>query len=88
VLRVVLDANVYVSALIRPQGPPGQVIMRFLENSFEIVLSAAIVEETVRAFAYEPTIAASAAKWMSNVRITPSLIAWHATSVMTRIQST
>jgi uncharacterized protein len=52
VLRVVLDANVYVSALIRPQGPPGQIIMRFLESSFEIVLSPAIVEETVRAFAY------------------------------------
>jgi uncharacterized protein len=48
----VLDANVYVSALIRPQGPPGQIIMRFLENSFEIVLSPAIVEETVRAFTY------------------------------------
>lgn len=51
-LRVVLDANVYVSALIRPQGPPGQIITRFLENSFEIVLSPAIVEETVRAFAH------------------------------------
>ena len=51
-LRVVLDANVYVSALIRPQGPPGQIITRFLENSFAIVLSPAIVEETVRAFAY------------------------------------
>ena len=51
-LRVVLDANVYVSALIRPQGLPGQIITRFLENSFEIVLSPAIVEETVRAFAY------------------------------------
>jgi putative PIN family toxin of toxin-antitoxin system len=52
VLRVVLDANVYISALIRPQGPPGQIIMRFLENSFEIMLSPAIVEETVRAFGY------------------------------------
>jgi hypothetical protein len=52
VLRVVLDANVYISALIRPQGPPGQIIVRFLENSFEIVLSPATVEETVRAFAY------------------------------------
>lgn len=51
-LRVVLDANVYVCALIRPQGPPGQIIMRFLENSLEIVLSPAIVEETIRAFAY------------------------------------
>ena len=51
-LRVVLDANVYISALIRPQGPPGQIMMRFLESSFEIVLSPAIVEETTRAFAY------------------------------------
>lgn len=51
-LRVVLDANVYVSALIRPQGPPGQIIKRFLEDSFEIVLSLAIVEETIRAFGY------------------------------------
>ena len=50
--RVVLDANVYVSALIRPQGPPGQIIRRFLENTFEIVLSPAIVEETLGAFAY------------------------------------
>ena len=52
-LRVVLDANVYVSALIRPEGPPGQIVKRFLgEGSFEIVLSLAIVEETVRAFGY------------------------------------
>jgi len=53
VLRVVLDANVYVSALIRPEGAPGQIVKRFLrEDSFEIVLSPAIVEETVRALGY------------------------------------
>ena len=52
-LRVVLDANVYVSAIIRPEGPPGRVIERFLRDSaFEIVLSPAIVEETLRALAY------------------------------------
>jgi predicted nucleic acid-binding protein len=45
--------NVYVSALIRPDGPPGQIVTRFLrEGSFEIVLSLAIVDETVRAFGY------------------------------------
>jgi putative PIN family toxin of toxin-antitoxin system len=49
----VLDANVYVSAIIRPEGPPGRVIERFLRDSaFAIVLSPAIVEETLRAFAY------------------------------------
>jgi len=53
VLRVVLDANVYVSAIIRPEGPPGRVIERFLRDSaFEIVLSPAIVEETLRALTY------------------------------------
>lgn len=52
-LRVVLDANVYISALIRPEGPPGQIVKRFLrEASFEIVLSPAIVDETIRAFGY------------------------------------
>jgi putative PIN family toxin of toxin-antitoxin system len=53
VLRVVLDANVYVSAIIRPEGPPGRVVERFLRDSaFAIVLSPAIVEETLRALAY------------------------------------
>lgn len=53
VLRVVLDANVYISALIRPEGPPGRIIEQFLrEATFEIVVSPAIVEETIQALAY------------------------------------
>jgi putative PIN family toxin of toxin-antitoxin system len=48
-----LDANVYVSAIIRPEGPPGRVVERFLRDSaFAIVLSPAIVDETLRALAY------------------------------------
>jgi putative PIN family toxin of toxin-antitoxin system len=51
--RAVLDANVYVSAAIRPQGPPGQILERFLrESAFDIVLSPAIVDEVMRALAY------------------------------------
>jgi putative PIN family toxin of toxin-antitoxin system len=53
VLRAVLDANVYVSAVIRPEGPPGQIIERFLRDAaFEIVVSSPIVEEVLRALAY------------------------------------
>lgn len=53
VLRAVLDANVYVSAHVRPEGPPGQIIDRFLrEAAFELVLSAEIVEEVLQALAY------------------------------------
>jgi len=53
VLRAVLDANIYVSGYVRPEGPPGQIIERFLRDAaFEIVLSTEIVEEVLRALAY------------------------------------
>jgi len=53
VLRAVLDANVFVSAAIRPDGPPGRIIERFLRtDAFTLVLSEAIVDEIMRALAY------------------------------------
>jgi putative PIN family toxin of toxin-antitoxin system len=53
VTRAVLDANVYVSAAVRVEGPPGQIVERFLRDSaFEIVLSQAIVDEVLRVFTY------------------------------------
>lgn len=52
-IRAVLDANVYVSAAVRPEGPPGRIIERFLRGgAFEIVMSQAIVEEVLRALTY------------------------------------
>jgi len=51
--RAVLDANVYVSAAVRADGPPGQIIEQFLRDAaFEIVVSQAIVDEVLRALAY------------------------------------
>ena len=52
-IRAVLDANVYVSAAVRPEGPPGQIVDRFLRGgAFEIVMSQAIVAEVLRALTY------------------------------------
>ena len=52
-LRAVLDANVYVSAFVRPEGPPGQIIERFLvDNAFELVISEEIAVEVLHALAY------------------------------------
>jgi len=52
-LRAVLDANIFVSALLRPEGPPGQVVECFLrDRAFDIVLAPAIVDEVLRALAY------------------------------------
>ena len=51
--RAVLDANVYVSAAVHSDGPPGRIVEAFLRKAaFEIVLSPAIVEEVLRALTY------------------------------------
>jgi putative PIN family toxin of toxin-antitoxin system len=53
VLRAVLDCNVYISAIIRPEGPPGRFIERFLRASaFDLVLSPAIRDEVLGALNY------------------------------------
>ena len=52
-LRAVLDANVFVAAAIRPDGPPGLLLRRFLEGAaFELILSPSIVAEIARALDY------------------------------------
>ena len=52
-LRAVLDASVYVSAIIQPAGPPGRLIERFLRDAnFELVLTPDIVDEVLRALGY------------------------------------
>lgn len=51
--RAVLDANVYVSAAVHADGPPGRIVESFLRKAaFEIVLSPVIVEEVLRALTY------------------------------------
>jgi len=52
-VRAVLDANVVVSGLIRPQGPPGQILVRLLRDAaFELVASPAILGELRRSLRY------------------------------------
>lgn len=44
--RTLLDANVFISAAIRPSGSPGRVVAAFLaEDEFELVISPAIIAE-------------------------------------------
>jgi uncharacterized protein len=52
-IRAVLDANVYVSAIIQPAGTPGRIVEGFVrEANFELVVSPAIVDEVLRALSY------------------------------------
>jgi putative PIN family toxin of toxin-antitoxin system len=52
-LRAVLDANVLISALIRPAGPPGRIVVRLLrDRAFELVASPATLDELRRSLRY------------------------------------
>ena len=52
-MRAVLDANVLVSGLIRPEGPPGRLLVRFLRDAaFELVASPATLDELRRSLRY------------------------------------
>lgn len=51
-IRAVLDANVVVSALIRPQGPPGRIIAHVALGKFELVLLPATSSEIRRTVDY------------------------------------
>lgn len=46
-LRVVVDTNVWVSALINPYGPPAQVLAALKRNAFEPILAPALLDELV-----------------------------------------
>jgi len=81
VLRVVLNANVFVSAYIRPQGPPGQIIERFVrDGAFGVVLTEPIVEEVLQALAYPKVQTAARSKtepelWFEDIVVLSQLVA-------------
>lgn len=51
--RIVLDTNVYVSALMKPTSTPGKVFKKIIQNSsYELVVSEAILDEIRRVLFY------------------------------------
>jgi putative PIN family toxin of toxin-antitoxin system len=55
-IRTVLDANVFVSALLSPRGFPSRILAAWRAERFHLVISPAILEEIGRVFQY-PKIA-------------------------------
>lgn len=47
-IRVVLDANVFVSAVLNPRGIPAQILTAWRAERFHLVISEAILEEIAR----------------------------------------
>jgi len=52
VMRVVLDANVFVSALISAKGAPAKLIACWQDERFDVVVSPAILQELDRTLHY------------------------------------
>jgi putative PIN family toxin of toxin-antitoxin system len=48
VRRVVLDANVYVSALLAPAGSPGRILERWADGHFDVIVSLLLLAELKR----------------------------------------
>jgi len=55
-MRVVLDANVLVSAILSPRGAPAQILTAWRAAQFDLVISRAILAELNRVLHY-PKIA-------------------------------
>ena len=51
-MRVVLDVNVLISALLSRHGPPARLVIAWLDGAFELVISPHLVDELRRALAY------------------------------------
>jgi putative PIN family toxin of toxin-antitoxin system len=51
-VRVVLDPNVLISALLSPSGPPAQAVSRWLAGDFELIVSESLLRELDDALAY------------------------------------
>lgn len=79
-LRAVLDANVFVSAYVRPEGTPGQVIERFLRHpAFELVLSTEIAAEVLHSIAYPKVLKAARSRtepalWFEDILVLAEMI--------------
>ena len=51
-IRAVLDANVFVSALLSPRGYPAKILTAWRAEQFHLVLAPAILEELDRVLRY------------------------------------
>jgi uncharacterized protein len=52
-MRVVLDANIFVSALISDKGNPTRIIDRWLAGEFDLLVSRPIIDEILKVTGYE-----------------------------------
>lgn len=52
-MRIVLDANIFVSALISSKGNPAKVVDKWLAGQFDVLISQPIIDEILRVTNYK-----------------------------------
>jgi putative PIN family toxin of toxin-antitoxin system len=57
--RVVLDCNVFVSALLSPHGSPARILDRWADGDFDLVISPLLLAELEKALMSRPKFDAS-----------------------------
>ena len=55
--RVVLDTNVFISAILNPHGSPGVILDRVFDQKVSLCLSPSLIDEIQRVIRYEKMIA-------------------------------
>ena len=51
-MKIVVDANLFASALIKPNSNPGRILDLIKQNQVELILSPAIIKEIKRILLY------------------------------------
>jgi hypothetical protein len=51
-MKVVLDANIYVSSMVNTQGNPKRIISAWQQGAFDVLISGAILDEMERVLRY------------------------------------
>ena len=51
-MKIVVDANIYASALLKPKSNPGKIIDLIKQNQLELIISPSIIKEIKRILLY------------------------------------
>jgi putative PIN family toxin of toxin-antitoxin system len=52
-MRLVIDANVIISRVLNPKGTPAQIVQRWEDGAFTVLVSVPILEEYAAVLRYE-----------------------------------
>ncbi len=52
-MRVVLDANIFISSIISTKGNPAKIMDKWLAGEFELLISQPMIDEIIRVTGYE-----------------------------------